>query len=112
MTWCLLVTAAAIWPVAACFGIPGLALGLGCTGLLASPIDISLLTLRQRRTDPTQLGRVLAVSISANTAGFPIGNVLGGGLVEWWPQSAFLAAAALFAMAALTLRALIPADDA
>jgi hypothetical protein len=49
-------------------------------GQLAGPIDVGLLTLRQRRTDPAELGRVLSVSMSLNFAGFPIGTALAGAM--------------------------------
>jgi predicted MFS family arabinose efflux permease len=111
MTICMIATAFAVWPVAAVFGICGLGVGLVLTGLLAGPIDVGLLTLRQRRTDPDRLGRVLAVSMSVNTAGFPIGTALGGMLVAWSLQSAFIAAALASLLGALTTYALVPADD-
>jgi MFS family permease len=111
MTICMIATAFAVWPVAAVFGIFGLGVGLVLTGLLAGPIDVGLLTLRQRRTDPDRLGRLLAVSMSVNTAGFPIGTALGGMLVAWSLQSAFIAAALASLLGALTTYALVPADD-
>jgi hypothetical protein len=80
-------------------------------GLLAGPIDIGVLTLRQRRTDHAVLGRVLAVSMSLNMSGFPIGTVLGGILVAWSPPSAFLAAALASLLGAWAIHALIPADE-
>lgn len=111
MTICMIATALAVWPVAAIFGIFGLGVGLALTGLLAGPIDVGLLTLRQRRTDPDRLGRVLAVSMSINTVGFPIGTALGGMLVAWSLQSAFFAAALASLLGALMTYALVPADD-
>jgi hypothetical protein len=65
------------------FGVPGLAFGLLLVGLMSGPIDVGVLTLRQRRTDPADLGRVPAVSMSLNMAGWPIGTVLGRILVAW-----------------------------
>jgi MFS family permease len=111
MTACMVVTAVAVWPVASSFGVQGLVLGLVTAGLLAGPIDVGLLTLRQRRTEPGRLGRVLAVSISINTSGFPIGTALGGMLVAWSPTSAFVAAALASVLGALATYGLIPAED-
>ena len=54
----MLATAVAAWPLAGEFGLTGLALGLMLVGAAAGPIDVSVLTLRQRRTDPSELGRV------------------------------------------------------
>jgi predicted MFS family arabinose efflux permease len=72
---------------------------------------VGLLTLRQRRTEPGRLGRVLAVSMSVNTAGFPIGTALGGMLVSWSLQSAFIAAAFASLLGALTTYTLVPEND-
>src|SRR6516165_8645157 len=53
----------AIYPLSASFGLLGLAAGLVVIGLLEGPADVALLTLRQRRTEPQWLGRVLTVSM-------------------------------------------------
>jgi MFS family permease len=111
MGLCMIATALALWPVAAMFGLAGLAIGLALYGLLAGPIDVSLLTLRQRRTEPGRLGRVLAVSMALNTTGFPIGTALGGMLVAWSLQSAFVVAALASLLGALAAFRLIPAED-
>ena len=81
------------------------------TGLTAGPINVSLLTLRQRRIDPGDLGRVLAVSMSLNMLGLPIGTALGGALVAWSPRAALLAAALANLLGALATYLLIPAKD-
>ncbi len=78
---------------------------------MAGPMDVGVLTLRQRRTDAADLGRVLAVSMSLNLSGIPVGTVLGGVLVAWSPPSAFLAAALASLLGALAVHVLIPADD-
>ena len=79
----MLVTAGAVWPVAVSFGLAGLVVGLMLMALVAGPIDVGLLTLRQRRTDPSELGRVLSVSMSLNWAGVPVGSALAGVLLTW-----------------------------
>jgi MFS family permease len=111
MGLCMIATALALWPIAATFGLGGLAVGLALTGLLAGPIDVGLLTLRQRRTEPGRLGRVLAVSMALNTTGFPIGTALGGMLVTWSLQSAFVVAACASLLGGLAAFKLIPAED-
>lgn len=86
-------TALAIYPICARFGLPGLGLGLALVGFLAGPVDVGVLTLRQRRTEPGWLGRVMAVSISLNLSGAPIGSVLGGVLLTWSVPATFAMAA-------------------
>jgi hypothetical protein len=105
----MLVTAAAAWPVSARFGVAGLAAGLMLIGAAAGPIDVGVLTLRQRRTDPTELGRVLSVSMSLNLAGGPLGSALGGLLVVWSLSGTF-GVAALAAMLGAWAVSLIPGD--
>jgi predicted MFS family arabinose efflux permease len=50
-------------------------------GASAAPMDLGLFALRQRRTDPAWFGRVIAVSMSLNYAGSPIGSALAGPLL-------------------------------
>jgi len=106
----MLFTAAAVWPIAAVFGVTGLALGLMLLALAAGPIDVGLLTLRQRRTDPAELGRVLSVSMSLNLAGIPIGSALAGLLLTWSLPITFAIAALASLLAAATV-ALVPRRD-
>ena len=105
----MLAAAFAAWPLAAEFGLSGLASGLILIGAAAGPIDVSALTLRQRRTDPAELGRVLSVSMSLNLSGGPIGSALAGALVGWSLPGTF-GAAALAAVLAASAVALIPGD--
>lgn len=104
-----LATAVAIYPVAGLGGLPWFATGLALVGLCSGWVDVGTLTLRQRRTDPERLGRVLAISISANTSGLPLGALLGGMLLSWSLPAALAAAATAAACSALVARA-IPAD--
>ena len=106
----MLVTALAAWPIAAEFGLAGLAIGLMLVGAAAGPIDVGVLTLRQRRTDPAELGRVLSVSMSLNVSGGPLGSALAGLLVTWSLSAAF-AVAALASVLAAGAVALIPGRD-
>jgi MFS family permease len=105
----MLLTALAVWPVAAEFGLPGLVAGLMLVGAAAGPIDVGVLTLRQRRTDPAELGRVVAVSMSLNFSGGPAGAALAGLLAAWSLPGA-LGVAALAALCGALAVALIPAD--
>ena len=50
-------------------------------GLATGPFDVTLFTVRQRRTDPAWIGRAFAVSMGLNFAGFPIGSALAGAIV-------------------------------
>lgn len=104
----MLATAAAMWPVAASFGLVGLAIGLAGAGFFTGPIDVGLMSLRQRRTDPAWLGRVLAVSIALNSSGFPLGSALGGFLIVQSTELTFVVAASLSILAALAAYVLIP----
>ena len=103
----MFVTALAAWPIAGEFGLIGLIVGLMLVGASAGPIDVGVLTLRQRRTDPAELGRVLSVSMSLNIAGEPIGSALGGMLIGWSMEGA-LGAGALAALLGAMAVALIP----
>jgi predicted MFS family arabinose efflux permease len=105
----MLVTAAAAWPFAAEFGLIGLAFGMMLVGAAAGPIDVGVLTLRQRRTDPAELGRVLSVSMSLNMSGGPLGSAIAGALVTW-SLSATFALAALASVLAACAVAMIPRE--
>jgi MFS family permease len=106
-----LATAVAIYPVSASFGLAGLAIGLVFAGFLEGPVDVGVLSLRQRRTDPDWLGRVLAVSMSFNLSGLPLGSAIGGMVVMHSPSLAFAIAALASILAALAAYVLIPAAD-
>lgn len=106
----ILASALAIAPLMALAGVPGLVLGLLALGFAAGPVNVGLLTLRQRRTDPAWLGRVLAVSISLNLAGEPLGSVLGGYLTAQSPTLAFAVAGAAAALGSVLAWLLLPRD--
>ena len=103
----MVFTAVATWPVAAMFGVAGLVVGLMLISVAAGPIDVGLLTLRQRRTDPAELGRVLSVSMSLNLAGIPVGSALAG-VLSTWSLTATFAVAALASLLAAAAVALVP----
>jgi predicted MFS family arabinose efflux permease len=105
----ILVTSVACAAMALGFAV-ALVLGLVAVGLAAGPVDVGLLTLRQRRTDPDWLGRVLAVSISLNVLGFPVGSALGGFVLSGTRSAAlaFLTAAAAAALGTAAAGLMLP----
>ena len=102
--------AVAIYPVAASLGLSGLAAGIMIMGFLEGPADVGLLTLRQRRTAPEWLGRVLTVSMSLNVSGLPLGSVIGGSLVSYSVDAALIFAALASVIAAIATFLLIPRE--
>ncbi|MDQ6748382.1 MAG: MFS transporter [Candidatus Dormibacteraeota bacterium] len=59
------------------------ALGVGSlvVGLATGPLDVTLFSLRQRVTGTQWLGRAIAVSMTFNFIGFPIGSALSGAFI-------------------------------
>jgi hypothetical protein len=110
MAFGMLVTAAGAWPIGAEFGLIGLVSGMMLVGAAAGPVDVGVLTLRQRRTDAGELGRVLSISMSLNMAGGPLGSALAGVLVTWSLSATFVVAALASVLAAAAV-ALIPRYD-
>jgi MFS family permease len=106
------LTAVAIYPISSSFGVVGLVIGLAIVGLCSGPVDVGLLTLRQRRTDPERLGRVIAVSMSLNLAGLPVGAAIGGYVVSSSASGAFGLAAMTALAAAVAACTLVPAHPA
>ncbi len=81
------------------------------TAVVETPWDISFLTLRQRRTDPSKFGRAFAVSVSLNIIGTPIGSALAGPLIAWSLDYALWFAVVMTALAAVLSVVTIPAKD-
>ena len=104
----LLATSVATFPIAALFGLPGLVIGLALVGFFSGPVDVGVLSLRQRRTEPGWLGRVLAVSMSLNMSGLPVGAALGGIVVSLSVSATFAGAGAAAMLAAFAAWVLIP----
>ena len=104
-----LATAAALFPLGASFGIAGLVIAVVIVGFCAGPVDVGLLSLRQRRTEPGWLGRVLAVSMSLNLSGLPLGSALGGMLIAQSAPMALAIAAVASLLAALATYTMVPA---
>ncbi|MFD5146115.1 MFS transporter [Streptomyces sp. NPDC058401] len=103
-----LATAIAIFPISVSGGLIGLGVGMALVGLLEGGVNVGVLSLRHRRTDPEQLGRVLAVSISLNMSGLPVGSAIAGMLVGSSVNSAFLVGGVAALLAAVSARFLIP----
>jgi MFS family permease len=62
--------------------IPLVFLAMIVTGFLNGPGEITMFTLRQRRTDLAWMGRAFAVSMAFNFAGYPIGTAIAGAVAE------------------------------
>ena len=100
----------AVAAVVAVGGIVGLTIGLVVVGLVSGLVNVGLLTLRQRHTDPEKLGRVLAVSISLNILGMPIGSAVGGFVVERSSALAFVVAGVAAALGAVAMWVMVPKE--
>lgn len=98
----LLVAADSAWIVGAAMLIAGLANG---------PFDVSMFSMRQRRTDPALFGRAFAVSMGLNWAGQPVGSALSGPLIHFGLTLTFIVASVLVAGAAAIVPWVIPAED-
>jgi MFS family permease len=81
-------------------------------GLVTGPFDVSMFSMRQRRTDTTWFGRAFAVSMGLNWAGQPIGSALSGPLIHIGLTVAFLVAGVLMLLAAGLVWWVIPAESA
>lgn len=80
-------------------------------GLFAGPLDVSMFTLRQRRTDPAWLGRAFAVSMAINFSGYPIGAAIAGALAEWSLVAAVLLAVLAAVGSGVASALLVPRAD-
>lgn len=111
MAAALLASTAALYPLAALGSLGTLGAGLALFGVLEGVVNVCLLSLRQRRTAPGRLGRVMTVSISVNLMGYPVGTALGGVLVSAGsPRTALAVAAGVTLCAAACARLLLPAE--
>ena len=92
--------------------VVAVAIAMIVIGAANGPFDISLFTLRQRRTDPAWFGRAFAVSMSINFVGTPIGSALAGPLIAQSLDVALWVAVAFGLVAAIFPMLTIPARDA
>jgi predicted MFS family arabinose efflux permease len=86
--------------------------GMTMIGLATGPLDVSLFSLRQRRTDVAVQGRAFAVSMALNYLGLPVGAALAGPLVVWSAGGALGLAAMTTAVAAALGLLLVPREGA
>jgi predicted MFS family arabinose efflux permease len=112
LIFAMMFSAVAVYPVSAIASLVTLAVGLALVGMLEGALSVSVLSLRQRRTDPRWLGRVMTVSISLNLIGFPVGAALGGVLIAQSTTLAFAVAAGLTLLASLAATVFIPREAA
>ena len=91
--------------------VPAVAIAMMVLGAANGPFDISMFTMRQRRTDPAWFGRAFAVSMSVNYIGSPIGSALAGPLIGRSLDVALWTAVALSLVAAIIPMFTIPARD-
>jgi MFS family permease len=103
LTSCLV----ALSPLAAQPLLPA-AVGLSIGGVFAGAHDIAMFSLRQRSIDPALVGRAMAVSMSFNAIGFPLGSALAGPAIELSLAGAMLLAAGLIGAAGLLAVVLLP----
>src|ERR1700730_16532840 len=65
--------------------LPVVAMASLVIGLATGPLDVAIFSLRQRATEVAWFGRAMAVSMSLNFAGNPIGSVITGPLPDFRP---------------------------
>lgn len=88
----------------------GLIASMVIIGCASAPSDIGLFALRQRRTDPAWFGRAVAVSMSLNWAGAPIGSMIGGPIISYSLTLALTLALVLAAISTLSPFLMIPKE--
>jgi MFS family permease len=104
----LLVTAAAMSLLLLPLEVWLVVLVLLLVGLSNGPMDVGMFSIRQRRTDPSWVGRAFAVSMTLNFTGFPIGSALGGLLVGKSVDLTIAVAALSALVAAVIIWRLVP----
>jgi predicted MFS family arabinose efflux permease len=83
-------------------------LGAILIGLVMGPLDVAMMTARQRVTDPAWMGRAFAVSMALNALGAPFGALLGGWLVEGSTDAAIVFSVVVSVLAALVAATTMP----
>jgi len=91
--------------------LPLVFLAMLITGALNGPADVTMFSLRQRRTDFAWLGRAFAVSAAFNFAGYPIGSAIAGAVVSQALAPAVLFAVGMCLLGGLLGWLLIPQHD-
>jgi MFS family permease len=77
-------------------------------GLAVGPLDVAIFSLRQRATEVAWFGRAMAVSMSLNFAGNPIGSAMSGPLLHFGLDFALLVSVFLTVAAAGVALVTIP----
>jgi hypothetical protein len=77
-------------------------------GLAVGPVDVAIFSLRQRATEMAWFGRAMAVSMSLNFSGNPIGSAISGPLLHFGLDVALLVSVVLSAVAAGVALVTIP----
>lgn len=103
-----LLTAAGTAVVAGAPSLLVMGAGIVLMGLAVGPMDVTLFSLRQRVTGPRWYGRAIAISMSLNFAGFPIGSGLSGAVLRVGPRFALATAAFLTLGGAAIAAVVIP----
>jgi MFS family permease len=91
--------------------LPIILVVMAVTGFLNGPLDVALFGLRQRRTDPTWLGRAFAVSMSLNFMGYPIGSAIGGALVGSSVEGAIAFSVVVTVLGGIGMWLTLPPDE-
>jgi MFS family permease len=107
----ILISAVAMATLPFATSVVAVGIALVAMGVANGPFDISLFTLRQRRTAPAWFGRAFAVSMSLNFVGTPIGSALAGTLIERSVDVALWTAVAVVLVAGIFPMLTIPAHD-
>jgi predicted MFS family arabinose efflux permease len=107
----IIVTAVAMATLPFATSVVAVAIVLVVVGASNGPFDISLFTLRQRRTAPAWFGRAFAVSMSLNFVGTPIGSALAGTLIERSVNVALWTAVVVVLVAGIFPMLTIPASE-
>ncbi len=85
---------------------------MAVTGLVGGPADVTMFTLRQRRSDPAWFGRAFAVSSSFNFSGYPVGSAIAGAVIGQALAPAILFGVVVALLSGALAWVLIPpADD-
>jgi len=106
------VLAGAVTLVLLAPSLAALAVAMALLGAVEGPLNVSVFSLRQRRTSPAWFGRAFAISISLNFSGMPLGSALSGPLLNRSLTLAIAIAAALPVLAGLLMLKLIPGEPA
>ena len=86
-------------------------LAMAVTGAIGGPADVTMFTLRQRRSDPAWFGRAFAVSSSFNFSGYPIGSAIAGAVIGQALAPALIFGVIVSLLSGVIAWLLIPAHD-